>query len=48
VHHVGAFATLEDQLTSYVPDAHGSPDRLDALVWGLTELIIGQNEWLVL
>jgi predicted phage terminase large subunit-like protein len=48
VHHVGAFATLEDQLTSYVPEAHGSPDRLDALVWGLTELIITQNEWLVL
>jgi len=48
VHHVGMFATLEDQLTSYVPDSQGSPDRLDALVWGLTELVIAQNEWLVL
>ena len=36
-HHVGAFPELEDQLCQY--DGTGkSPDRLDALVWALTEL----------
>ena len=33
-------ATLEDQLCSWVPDVSNSPDRLDALVWGFTELMI--------
>jgi phage terminase large subunit-like protein len=37
VHHVGVLAELEDQLCNY--DGTGaSPDRLDALVWALTEL----------
>jgi phage terminase large subunit-like protein len=37
VHHVGVFSELEDQLCQY--DGTGkSPDRLDALVWALTEL----------
>ena len=40
VHHVGMFADLEDQLCSWVPDLSPSPDRLDALVWALTELIV--------
>jgi phage terminase large subunit-like protein len=40
VHHVGSFPDLEDQLCSWVPDVSGSPDRLDALVWALTELIV--------
>jgi len=44
VHHVGAFPQLEDQLTMFTSDfdrsgAGFSPDRLDALVWGLTELM---------
>ena len=43
-HHVGNFPLLEDQMTSFVPDIDrskmGSPDRLDALVWALTELCI--------
>jgi phage terminase large subunit-like protein len=39
VHHVGGFAELEDQMCSFAPDlVDGSPDRVDALVWGLTEL----------
>lgn len=40
VSHVGYFAELEDQWTSWIPDAKGmkSPDRVDALVHGLTEL----------
>jgi len=38
VHHVGEFGTLEDQLCTWV-QGDDSPDRLDALVWALTELI---------
>jgi len=37
IHHIGAFAELEDQMVSY--DGSGkSPDRLDALVWALANL----------
>lgn len=39
VHHVGLFDELEDQLCNYVPGiTKQSPDRLDALVWAVTEL----------
>jgi phage terminase large subunit-like protein len=38
VHHVGAFPQLEDQMVMWTPDTASSPDRLDALVWALTEL----------
>jgi predicted phage terminase large subunit-like protein len=38
VHHVGRLPELEDQLTSWTPEDAGSPDRLDALVWAITEL----------
>ena len=41
VKHLGAFPELEDQLCAMRPDGYagaGSPDRLDALVWALTEL----------
>lgn len=42
VHHVGAFPRLEDQLVDWDPTGGApSPDRLDALVWGLTELMLG-------
>lgn len=42
VHHVGSFPTLEDQLCTWIPDGkQPSPDRLDALVWGLSELNVG-------
>lgn len=37
IHHVGAFPLLEDQLCNWVP-GDDSPDRLDALVWGFSEL----------
>ena len=43
VHHVGAFAALEDQMCALTSDGYvgeGSPDRVDALVWALTELMI--------
>lgn len=40
VHHVGGFPKLEDQMTSY--DGSGdSPDRMDALVWTMTDLMVG-------
>lgn len=38
IHHVGPFPDLEDQLTTWLPANPGSPDRLDAYVWGFTEL----------
>ena len=40
VRHVGAFPALEDQMTSYTGEGGKSPDRLDALVWALTELML--------
>lgn len=45
VSHVGSFPDLEDQMclmdaTGYCGE--GSPDRADALVWALTELMLGQ------
>ena len=38
VHHVGAYPELESQMCSYTGETNSSPDRLDALVWGMTEL----------
>ncbi|MGB5949010.1 MAG: terminase family protein [Parvibaculum sp.] len=40
VAHVGAFAKLEDQMCDFVPGSGRSPDRLDALVWALTDLML--------
>jgi phage terminase large subunit-like protein len=42
VHHVGVLAKLEDQMVAWDPSAPGmsSPDRMDALVWGVTELVL--------
>ena len=37
VSHVGLFTSLEDQLCTYTGGSK-SPDRLDALVWAITEL----------
>lgn len=44
-HHVGVFPDMEDQLCSFVPGGskRNSPDRLDALVWALTELSQGTS-----
>jgi len=39
-YHVGSFPELEDQLTTPIEDIEGSPDRLDALVWAATELML--------
>ncbi len=40
IHHVGAFPKLEDELCSWVIGMD-SPNRLDAYVWALTELMLG-------
>jgi len=44
VHHVGAFPQLEDQLCDFAPGATSSPDRLDALVWAITELCLSNGD----
>lgn len=38
VSHVAIFKELESQLTEWSPDDGTSPDRLDAMVWGMTAL----------
>jgi phage terminase large subunit-like protein len=43
VTHVAPFDDLEDQLVSWTPDSGASPDRLDALVWALSDLMLGQR-----
>lgn len=40
VHHVGMFEKLEDQLCSYAPGVVKSPDRMDALVYAITDLML--------
>lgn len=40
VHHVGAFPALELQQTTWQP-GQPSPDRMDALVWLVTRLLLG-------
>jgi phage terminase large subunit-like protein len=39
IHHVGDLAALEDQMCTWVP-GQKSPDRMDARVWALTELLV--------
>jgi len=41
IHHVGIHEALETQMTTWTPDDPKSPDRLDALVHGLTDLMSG-------
>jgi len=44
--HAGRFAELEDQMCAFTPDgmAEGvSPDRVDALVWAITELALSKR-----
>lgn len=42
VHHVGMFSKLEDQLCLFTPggEFQQSPDRADALIWTLTDLML--------
>jgi phage terminase large subunit-like protein len=43
-HHVGVFPELEDELCMWVP-GEASPNRLDAKVWAITELL--DEAWLI-
>lgn len=43
IHLIGAFPELEDQLCTYEAGSPGSPDRLDAMVWSFTELMVDRN-----
>ena len=40
ISHCEVFAELEEQLTTWTPESGSSPDRLDALVWAFTELMV--------
>lgn len=43
IYHVGHFPLLESQMITFDPDKGKSPDRVDALVWGMTELMLGST-----
>ena len=41
IHHAGCFAELENQLCTFAGGSRNSPDRLDALVYALSDLMVG-------
>lgn len=46
VHHVGGFAELEDEMVLFTSSGYigeASPNRTDALVWALTEVMLGHQ-----
>lgn len=44
VHHASLFEKLEDQMCSFDPlMPAGSPDRMDARTWAITELLLGRH-----
>lgn len=44
VHHVGSFTALEDQMCEFDPiDTSNSPDRMDAMVWAIHDLMLGER-----
>lgn len=46
VHHVGYLPELESEMCNWVPgQSSWSPNRIDALVWILTDLMLGQQGW---
>jgi phage terminase large subunit-like protein len=46
IFHVGSFPLLENQMITFEPDKGKSPDRVDAMVWGFTELMLtSQDFW---
>ena len=45
IQHVNEFDDLEDQMCNFAPDQmDNSPDRVDALVWAFTELMLQEPE----
>lgn len=47
VYHVGTYTKLESQMISFNPNEGKSPDRVDALVWGVTDLMIKKKEIII-
>ena len=46
VHHNGQFGELETQMSDWNPKlGQDSPDRMDAMVWAVTELASGTDGW---
>jgi phage terminase large subunit-like protein len=45
IFHVGSFPILEKQMITFDPDKGKSPDRVDALVWGFTELMLTSGDF---
>lgn len=43
VRHIGMFPVLEEQMCTWEAGDVESPDRLDALVWALTELVVAKR-----
>lgn len=46
IHHVGRFAALEDEMLDFTDlgyTGERSPNRVDAMVWGFTELMLGPS-----
>lgn len=43
MHHVGSFPALEDEMCLWMP-GDPSPNRMDALVWAFTELMLGKGD----
>lgn len=43
VHHIGEFPELEDELTTWTPEDSKSPNRFDAVVWAITELLTSEE-----
>ena len=44
IHHVGVFPDLEDEMCRWLPTpGHASPNRMDALVWACTDLLLGEQ-----
>lgn len=44
IHHVGVFKDLEDQQCNFTPDTKIKLDRMDAMVWCFTDLILSRRE----
>jgi len=45
IHHVGEFPYLEDEMVNWIPgETRQSPNRIDALVWAITELMLEEPE----
>jgi phage terminase large subunit-like protein len=43
ISHTEVFAELEEELTSWTPESGRSPNRLDALVWAISDLLVKEQ-----